>query len=141
MAVSEVVIIANVTVVIIYGLGFLTQTLLVVKLRLVSDFHDFPLFPLFFRDFGHKLSFWQKMLIEIGLFEGYNGYFLLKKDGKSWKNDDHNDDFCDFLLNDDDARTLGNIHNRIANCNLWLLIMPSLAKNVVEQSVSTSLLL
>ena len=59
------------------------------------------------------------MLIEIGLFEGYNGYFLQKKDRKPWKNNDHDDDFCDFFLklNDDDARTLGNIHNRIANGN------------------------
>ena len=50
----------------------------------------------------------------------HNGYFLMKNDGKSWKNDDHIDNFCDFFNDDDDdVETLGNIFNGIANGNLW----------------------
>ena len=53
------------------------------------------------------------MMIEIGLFEGYNG-------PNGWKYDNQDDIFHVFLNDDDDdVRTLSNIYNRIANGNLW----------------------
>ena len=54
---------------------------------------------------GHNYS---SVVIDVcSLYNGYNGYFLLKNDCKLRKNDD-----------DDDVKTLGNIYNRIANGDL-----------------------
>ena len=62
--------------------------------------------------------------------------FCWKNYGKSWKNDDHDYVFHDFILNDDvdHVKKLGNINNIIYNGNSWLLKSPSLALNLENKN-------
>ena len=103
MAVSEVVVIANVAVVVIYGSGFLPQQLVVLKIMIVFGTHYFPLFLLFFH-YSYLIITHYTLQIDP---------FWSKNNGKNY---DNNNEMFSVVVSkflnddDDDVQMLGKIY-------------------------------